>query len=415
MFEKTLYGLDKKDGFKVWKIVVREYLDPVVDTHQVVIEVFHGKDGGKVQKKVEFVHVGKQGRTPYEQGVSQAEGKIKKQVDKGYRESKEELEELPLLPMLAGDYNKIGHRIKFPCYVSDKFDGVRCLATCVIGAGGEKAVILQSRTGQPYDVPHISLELAEYMGVGDVFDGEIYLHGYELQEITSAVKRTDTQAEVDKAKKKHAKSCTAAGLQQNPPDYEARCEQEVIEALRIHKLRPLLEFHVFDIPGELDFLSRYLKVCELHVATRHSDVIFAVGHSYIGNEREMFKAHADAVARGYEGIMLRNFSGMYESGKRSADLQKYKEFLDSEFKVLDVIPDKDGHGVLVVQNDVADNTFTVVIGSHDERVWQLANKHLLIGLYLTVKYQSRYKGTLIPQFPTGVAFRSCDAEGNPIE
>jgi DNA ligase 1 len=50
-------------------------------------------------------------------------------------------------------------------------------------------------------------------------------------------------------------------------------------------------------------------------------------------------------------------------------------------------------------------TFTVTLGSMSERAEYLANKNLYIGKLITVKYQARYKATLLPQFPTGVAIR----------
>lgn len=405
MFKKSLFGLDKNGGYKVWTIRVPE-LEPV----QIIIT--HGKEGGAMQEKVTNVPVGKQGRTPFEQGVSEAEGKIKKQMDKGYRESKEELVELPLLAMLAHDYHKQGHRIKFPCYVSDKFDGVRCLAKCVADTTPlGKKVILESRTGQPYDVPHISAMLCGYMGIGDVLDGEIYLHGYELQDITSAVKRTDTQAEIDKACRKLTKA-EASG----DPGALKEAQVGLDEAVLIHNLRPRLEFHAFDVPGDFAFKDRYYVLLgEYGWALDEESFLKIAIHKIVNNEQEMIEAHADSVRRGYEGLMLRNFDGLYESGKRSADLQKYKTFLDSEFKILDVIPDKQDGCRFVVQNDVADNTFTVVMGDHAQRVYYLAHKHLFIGKHLKVKYQSRYKGTLIPQFPVGICFRSCDANGNPVE
>jgi len=44
--------------------------------------------------------------------------------------------------------------------------------------------------------------------------------------------------------------------------------------------------------------------------------------------------HAEYVARGYEGIMLRNKKGPYLLKNRSNDLQKYKEFEDAEFEIV---------------------------------------------------------------------------------
>ncbi|MNF84132.1 DNA ligase [compost metagenome] len=129
----------------------------------------------------------------------------------------------------------------------------------------------------------------------------------------------------------------------------------------------------------------------------------------------MKAAHRDAVDRGFEGIMIRNRNGLYESGKRSADLQKYKEFMDSEFRIVDVVVDKDGLGVLECQNDLNEETFTVTLGSHSERAYQFLFKYEFIGTWVTVKYQSRYKKTLLPQFPTGLQFRDCSEDGTPLE
>lgn len=399
MFNKILFGKDKKGGFKVWSISAMS----VGDAAQVV--VVHGKEGGKMQEKVEAIKAGKQGRTPLEQAISQAEGKIKKQMDKGYRENKNELEELPLLAMLAADYRKQGHRIEYPCFTSVKYDGVRCLAKC---RGG--VVTLESRTGQPYDVPHI-VEALSFMREGWVLDGELYLHGETLQDITSAVKRTKPQEEIDAAEKKVLKAKEGG-------DREAIADAltEYNEALNIKRIRENMEFHVFDIPSDMEFPDRLEQLTWL--AEKYFPVtgkVHATHYRVVIDEDGMKWAHKQAVSQGYEGIMLRNFKGVYESGKRSADLQKYKEFMDAEFYVFDVIPDKDGHGVLVCNNDLNDLTFTVVMGSHDERIYQLQNKHEFVGKYLTVKFQSRYKGTLLPQFPTGVQFRACDAAGNPVE
>ena len=116
-------------------------------------------------------------------------------------------------------------------------------------------------------------------------------------------------------------------------------------------------------------------------------------------------AHKDAVRRGFEGIMIRNADGVNESGKRSADLQKYKEFVDSEFLILDVLPAKDDGSVFAVQNDLNEMEFAVTLGSMAQRAEFLANKELYIGKLITVQYQARYKDTLLPQFPTGRAIR----------
>jgi len=392
---KVLYGKDKKDGIKVWTIEVK---DASHDDAYLVIN--HGKEGGKQTEKSEYFGTdsGKQGRNAFEQAVSEAEGRIKKQVDKGYRESITELEVLPILPMLAGDYNKIGHRINYPCYVSDKLDGVRCMAEKKDGI-----VTLKSRTGQPYDVPHIVSQLSRIMFEDDIFDGELYLHGYALQDITSAVKRTDTQGEIDKARRKLEKACGG--------DKFEKAQLEYMEAVLIHELRPQLQFIIFDaleaVEDKSPFQERVSQLAGINIQIGNYSLshIKTIVYSIVNDEGAMKRAHANAIARGYEGIMPRNLLGIYESGKRSADLQKYKTFLDSEFKIIDHELDSEGLIVFVCQNDVNNLFFSVILGTKQQKaIWALTPESEM-GKMMTVKYQSRYKDTLLPQFPTGVAIR----------
>lgn len=381
---KTLYGLDKKGGFKVWAIAT-------TDSGEITIS--HGKLGGKVTVKKETITEGKQGRTVGEQAELEALARIKKQEDKNYRENKADLGSLDILAMLAADYRKQGHRIEYPCYGSVKYDGVRALVKKRDGV-----VTIESRTSQLYDLPILQAILNIHMRDGDIWDGEIYKHGYELQDIVSAVKRTDTQGEVDKALRKLQKAVSGMGS-----DSEENAAYE--EALMIHELRPQLEFHIFDVVSDKTFKERVEDLDTLCGIPVVSPLIQVTQYLWIADEEDMKAKHKEAVAQGYEGIMLRNFKGLYESGKRSADLQKYKEFLDSEFLIIDIVADKQGNGVYVVQNDLTLEPFQVVMGDLKSRAEALLQKEVYINKLLTVKFQTRYKGTLLPQFPTGVAIR----------
>lgn len=379
---KTLYGLDKKGGFKIWTITTSEAGE---------LTISHGKEGGKQTIKNEHITEGKQGRTVGEQAELEAKARIKKQLDKNYREDKADLETLDVLAMLAADYRKQGHRIEYPCYGSVKYDGVRALAKKRDGV-----VTIESRTSQAYDLPHLQALLTIHMQDGDIWDGEIYKHGYELQDIVSAVKRTDPAEAFAKAQRKLAKA---------KPEQMADAEAEYAEAVMIAELRPQLEFHIFDVVSDKTFKERVEDLDTLTGITVVSPLIQITEYFYIADEEDMKAKHKVAVEQGYEGIMLRNFKGLYESGKRSADLQKYKEFLDSEFIILDIVPDKQGNGVYVVQNDLNDLTFQVVMGDMSSRTKALQEREELKGKLLTVKYQTRYKGTLLPQFPCAVALR----------
>jgi DNA ligase-1 len=398
---KTFYGKDKGGKYKVWQIEVVDDSVSALDLQACSYMIIsHGQEGGKMTVKTEIFTEGKQGRNAFEQAVSEAEGRIKKQVDKNYREDKADLEELPLLAMLSGDFNKIGHRMDFEqgVHVPDKFDGVRALVKCFLTpALGIKDVTIESRTGQLYDVPHIKEELMGFMQPGDVLDAELYLHGYVLQDITSAVKRTDTQKKIDQAQRKYEKAVGDEAIQE--------AYIELMEAQLIHEIRPKLQLHVFDMPSDKPW---YQRLADLNIYARDrffGDFIVLTENPIAFSEEEMKVLHKDAVRRGYEGVMLRSKMGMYESGKRSADLQKYKEFVDAEFEILDVLPAKDDGSVYLLKNNLNDLTFTCTMGDMPERAKALEEKHLRIGKYLNVKFQSRYKGTLLPQFPTGEYIR----------
>lgn len=346
----TLYGLNKNAGLKVWSVW----------TESGCLFIEHGKLDGNLQTKIEQVvgkNIGRSNETsPSQQAEFEAKSRMNKQIDKGYRENPDELSDLQTLPMLASDYLKQGHRIKYPCWVSDKLDGVRCLAIC-----SEEGVVLKSRGGKLYDVKHIQDQLKLSMRVGEIWDGELYIHGKYLEEIVSAVKKPNV-------------------------------------------MTPDLWFVVFDVVNDQPFDKRLRDIVAIHGRTLNQQ-IDAIPYTEVSSEEQMKVAHKSCVARGYEGIMLRNNSGVYESGKRSADLQKFKTFFDSEFKIVDVIPDKDGGAIFVVENTFAANQFNVVGGSHEQRKQWIAEKESLVGKYITIKYQTTYKDTKIPQFPTFVTFR----------
>ena len=168
---KMLYGKDKKDGYKVWSVAV--------DGNKITIS--HGKMGGKQTTKEELIYgknIGRAHETGNEQqAILEAESRYKKQLDKGYRPTLDELEDLPLMAMLAVDYHKKAHLLQFPCLASVKLDGNRCLAI-----RHKEFVELRTRGGKAMEIPHIQEALFEAMHEGEVLDGEIYKHGYFLED-----------------------------------------------------------------------------------------------------------------------------------------------------------------------------------------------------------------------------------------
>lgn len=359
VFNKTLYGLDTKGDVKVWQISVDEGAEGFL--------IRHGKYGGKMTEKFTKTTGKNIGRanetTPHTQAVFEAGSRVAKQVDKGYNENLADAGQNKN-PMLAHDYRKQGHRIKFGCkegvYVQPKLDGVRCLAFL---EGDD--IILRSRGGKNYPVHnHIKEELMTIFKVYPklILDGELYVHGRYLQEIVSAVKKKN-------------------------------------------ELTPELEFHIFDIYHESDTWEKRRDTLEtLFIQFDKLNKIVQVLDYPVENENEMKKYHDEFTAKGYEGVMIRNGFGVYSLNYRSPDLQKYKEFLDEEFKVVDVKEDNEGFGVPVCITSEGKTFDPTYKATHEERARLLREKHLVIGKMATVKFQAYTKDN-VPQFPVTVSIR----------
>lgn len=406
MFSKQMFGLNKDKSYKVWGVEVNPVHGGDLGEDGASLSINHGKENGKLTEKLEFFKEGKQGRSAYQQAVFEAESRIKIQLDKGYRFSKEELDELPILAMLAKDHTKVGKDsdIENGVFASDKLDGIRLMALCKL-VGDVKEVSLQSRTGQAVKLPHIEAQLLEVMNPGEVFDGEAFLYGPVLQDINSAVQRTDPQAKIKEAEKKLAVAIDK-GLAANDPQKYLGLVGELNNAHAIADLRSKLEFHVFDIVQlEIPFDERLSTLKEIGKRFGDYPALVEVKYRTAYSVEELTSQLKDCISRGYEGIMYRLPGGLYESGKRSSGLFKYKLMFDSEFQILDVVKDKQGNAVFVLQNDLAPNTFSCVMGDMQFRKEALENKGDYTGKWMTVSYQARYKDSLICQFPAGKVIR----------
>lgn len=358
---RTLFGKDSKGNIKVWGVAV--------EGNKVLVS--HGRLDGKLQVKTTVCtpkNVGRANETSGEaQALLEADSKYKKQMDKLYRPTIEELNTVGNdLPMLAHDYTKVGHRMTFPLYVSRKLDGVRCLAS--VTEDGD--VVLTSRGGKTYPTPdHVRedlIELSIRTGI-TLFDGELYCHGMPLPMIISAVKKPG-------------------------------------------KLTGELKFYIFDLPiTDQPWLERMLKLELMPVQGLSS--IKIVGNGLVACEAECHAWLHTFMQEGYEGIMLRSPEGLYKFNHRSADLMKWKEFQDTEVKVEFVEMDKNGEGVLnCVMKDSRTRVKCKMRGDHEFRSYE--NQKKLVSSWITLRYQQLTPDG-VPQFPVGICVRDCDSKGNP--
>jgi DNA ligase-1 len=348
----------------------------------------YGQLDGKIQESREGVlegkNTGKANETSaMEQAFQQAEARWKKQLKKGYVESIEDAQagktddiiEGGVFPMLAHKFSEQGHKIKYPALAQPKLDGHRCTSQCdgvqdicgPDGSGQYGKVTLWSRTRKPIkSAPHI-IEALEKCGIAERFDGELYNHDYHanFEELSSLIRQDEPK-----------------------PGYEN------------------IQYHVYDFPngnltnGERNTLLQSFK------SLFEGTPVHIVETLVVRDEDELMEAFEHFLALGYEGCMVRNMDGLYVN-KRSYDLQKIKEFDDSEFKIVGVkIGTKGsmaGRAVFTCENK--DTTFDVKMkGSMEDLKTYAEHPELVIGKILTVKYQGFTKYGQ-PRFPVGLRFR----------
>ena len=396
----TLYGKASTGKIKMWSIKVEDQKDASHPKGGVgAITTTHGYLDGKLQENTRLVTVGKNlGKknetTPLQQAINEAQSDWKKKTEAGGMTEKKPEAELAGVkadsdkesvksvkskpsaeknakeatnaggvphPMLAHDYNKRGKDIKFPCYAQRKLDGVRCLA--ISGKG------LYSRTGKAF--PHMDHIRAEINSLpkGTILDGELYSDTLNFQEIVGLVKK-ETIKDADKPKMTQIYLCVYDTVQDGTNEQR---NAWLADLFKTHKFKALRLLPT-DVANNLDDVKRL---------------------------------HAEYVADGYEGLILRNKAGLYKVGHRSADLQKYKEFKDDEYKIVGF---KEGDGiekgcVIWVCETKDKKPFSVrPRGTHEQRAEAFKAASKAIGKKLTVRFQELTEDG-IPRFPVGLAIR----------
>ena len=374
---------------KIWSIRVIE------QNNQGIIETTHGYEGGKMQITYKTIaegkNIGKRNETtPVQQAIQEAKSAWIKKKESGYSDEKEEqkqaqdqaqdqdqeeekepqkkgkgIDNSAPSPMLAHDYTKRGKSIVYPCFTQKKYDGVRCIAIPMQG--------LFSRLKKKFPHMHHILEEINKLPPTIILDGELYSDTLTFQEIVGIVKR-ETLKKGDEEKQ----------LQ--------------------------IKFNVYDIINEHTYDLRYVNM--QHIFKRYNfKYLELVKSDSCESEDKMKELHAQYVAEGFEGLMLRNKEGMY-SNHRSVDLQKYKEFFDMECEIIDF---KQGEGmeegcVLWLCKTPEGKPFACrPRGTREERHEMFLNGATYIGKKLTVRYQEKTDDGLL-RFPVGIAIR--DYEGD---
>jgi DNA ligase-1 len=374
-----LYKKTSTGAIQFWDIKVQEKEskwannEPLLAGEITTVYGQLGTDSPQTTKEVIALgkNIGKANETTaYEQALAEAQAKHEKQRKKGYVDSIEaaqagELDELiegGINVMLAKSYAKDGHKIKYPAYISPKLDGLRCVAmvkggVCTLWSRTRKPItsmpeIVKALTGLPYDA---------------VFDGEIYsdTHSNNFEEIVSLVR-------------------------QESPDKNSN----------------KMQYHVFDLVNAGPYKER-LGDLKTMVKNIDSPYILAVESNLVENEEQALDYFQEFIDQKFEGAMIRNKDSLYV-GKRSADLQKIKEFDDAEFEIIGVSEGRGklaGHtGAFVCRTEDGAEFRAKMSGDTERLRSYFLDMSLWKGRYLTVQYQG-LTSYGIPRFPVGKAIR----------
>ena len=335
-----------------------------------LLKVESGQTDGKLTETAgQVIDEGKQGRSAEEQAIFEAISKTNKKRDEAYFDTVEEAQtQVKLLPMLAHPFDKRKHNITYPAIVQRKFDGVRCLAVL----NRDNSVTLMSRKGKEF--PHLN-HIREDVEMNNrnrnlVLDGELYSDTLSFQELVGLVRRVTLKPGND--------------------------EQMLEVSLRV--------YDCISLNSEPDFRERYETIRQV---TDGATYLSLVENVTVANESEIHAAQAQFVEEGYEGAMVRNLTGAYRIGKRSADLQKVKTFLDGEYTISGFVEGTGNEaGCVVWECQTPDgNTFRVrPRGTQEARRELFENGGDYVGQQLTVRYQELTDDG-VPRFPVGIAIR----------
>jgi DNA ligase-1 len=371
-----LYGIEKNGKVKIWSASVFKHNSE--DKAVSVIE-FGQIDGKKQIANREYTegkNIGKKNETtPLQQCINETIKKWKDKKEKeNYNEKNEEKneekeEDKKYFPMLAHTYEPNTKKnkkndINFPCYVQPKLDGLRCIIYWV-----NNVVKCQSRTGTFFDsLLHITDELENFLKNNNIIlDGELYTDSIPFEELAGLIKKK-------------------------------KLSEEDREKLKIVK------YHVYDIINNDKYEYR-LK--DINSYIKNFQYIVRVPTYQVENTLQFKEYFSQFIQTGYEGIMLRNINGLYSCNYRSHDLQKYKEFCESEYKINSF---KEGDGrdkgtvIWICKTDDGKEFSVRPRGTIDKRKELYNNGKKYIGKKLTVIYQELSEMG-IPRFPVGKDIR----------
>jgi len=390
----TLYKVDSTGKLREWTM----HIDG--NSFYAVKGLVEGK---KTQDKATTTIAKNVGRsnetTPEEQAELEAQAKFQKKLDSGYAFNEIDAQEKKFYePMLAHNYKDRKGELEYPIYSQPKLDGIRCVVRME-----DDALVGRTRNGKEIEcIPHILKSLNSFFldYPNAILDGELYNHDLRdnFNKITSLVRKQKPTQSDKMSDNVFAKKVV---------DYEER----------LAEAEETIEYHVYDAPylnhyctenTTFDMRFNQLKNAFNKSANIIQHNVLLVETSKVDSEDELDDLYGQYIDLGYEGQMVRKDEG-YEN-KRSKTLLKRKEFIDAEYRVIDIdVGNGNRSGTakhLVCFCENTQKTFNSNIkGSFDYLKEIYDNRKNYIGQLATIKFfQLTPDG--IPRFPYAIGFRN---------
>lgn len=316
-------------------------------------------------------NIGRSNETsPERQARAEANSKWEKQKKKGYVESITDAESGKIdsiikggmLPMLAANFRDHGHKIKFPCFGQYKYDGHRCIGIVTNGSAS-----LWSRTRKRItSMPHIEKELErQFKEMNIVLDGELYNHKYKdnFEQITKMIRP--------------------------------------VSPIKGHEI---VQYHVYDLIQERPFHKRLDSL----LLIESNEIIRIAATKNLTDEDHAKEFMSKSLTKGFEGIMLRNRTAIYQHC-RTSDLQKMKEMKDAEYKIVGIEEGRgklEGHvGAFWCEDEKGKRFKAKMKGSTKNLKKMFEKPKMWKGKMLTVQYQELTGKNGVPRFPVGLRIR----------
>jgi DNA ligase-1 len=389
---QTLYKIDTKGKLREWTM----HIDGA--SFYAVKGLVDGKKTTDKATTTIAKNVGRSNETtPEAQAELQAQAKFQKKLDSGYALNELDAQKKKFYePMLAHNFKDRQDELvgKYPVYSQPKLDGIRC----IVRKEGD-TLIGRTRNGKEIEcIPHILKSLNGFFLAHPkaILDGELYNHDLRdnFNKITSLVRKQRPIKSDKMTDKAFAKKQT---------EYQAR----VAEA------EDVIQYHVYDCPKLNDVVNESqsfdFRMDELKAKLMTNKHIVLVETSEVYSLGNLNSLYGQYLEQGYEGQMVRKNSSKYDN-KRSTSLLKRKEFIDAEYKVVDIdVGNGNRSGTakhLVCYCPKTNTTFNSNIKGSFEYLKEIYdNRKDYIGQLATIKYfQLTPDG--IPRFPYAIAFRN---------